>query len=138
MNTFKIYFKKDTVLEIGGITRTFKANTMYGFKFISDKDLKKIRKYLINNPVADFYLTDNLIGCFQMMYGNQKPKDKSTENLVVMNKGRKSSKNKTTYATKSSIKKNLEESNSKADEVIEGLVPPVEETDTIVSESEVK
>ena len=129
MNTFKIYFKETTVLEIGGTKRTFAANTMYGFKFISDKDLKNIRKQLIGKSTVDFQITENLLGCYQVIYGNKKPKDISTENLVTLNKGKKN-KNKVKYATKSSIEEQLIK-----EENIEDTVPPVEEEVTIVSEN---
>lgn len=141
MNTFKIYFKENTILEVGGTKKTFKANTMYGFKFISDKELKNIRKQLIGKPNINFYLTDNLLGCYQIIYGNKKPKDISTTNLVTLNKGKKN-KNGTKYATKQSIQEKVEtvlepqigEINKES--INEEIVPPVEEEVTIVTDNE--
>lgn len=132
MNTFKIYFKETTVLEIGGSKKTFMADTMYGFKFISDKEMKNIRKQLIGKSNATFMLTDNLLGCFKIIYGNKKPKDVSTDNLITLNKGKKN-KGKNMYATKKSIEENLNISESNSVE----SVPPVSEDVTIDSESEV-
>lgn len=132
MNTFKIYFKETTVLEIGGSKKTFMADTMYGFKFISDKEMKNIRKQLIGKSNATFMLTDDLLGCFKIIYGNKKPKDVSTDNLITLNKGKKN-KGKNIYATKKSIEENLNISESNSIE----SVPPVSEDVTIDPESEV-
>lgn len=132
MNTFKIYFKETTVLEIGGSKKTFMADTMYGFKFISDKEMKSIRKQLIGKNNATFMLTDDLLGCFKVIYGNKKPKDVSTGNLITLNKGKKN-KGKNIYATKKSIEENLNISESNSIE----SVPPVSEDITIDPESEV-
>lgn len=130
MNTFKIYFKETMVLEIGGSKQTFMADTMYGFKFISDKEMKSIRKQLIGKNTAIFMLTDDLLGCFNIIYGNKKAKDVSTDNLITLNKGKKN-KSKTMYATKKSIEEHL----NTPDDI--GNVPPVSEDIIIDPESEV-
>ena len=133
MNTFKIFFKDITVLKIGDVKKTFAADTMYGFKFVSDKELNNIKKQIIGNSDINFYLTDDLTGCYQVIYGNKKPKDVSTENLVTLNKGKKN-KNGIKYATRSTIKENLKDANEEADKNVETIVPPIEGDNIIADE----
>lgn len=134
MNTFKIFFKDITVLKIGDVKKTFAADTMYGFKFVSDKELNNIKKQIIGNSDINFYLTDDLTGCYQVIYGNKKPKDVSTENLVTLNKGKKN-KNGIKYATRSTIKENLKDANEEADKNVETIVPPIEGDNIIADEN---
>lgn len=134
MNTFKIFFKDITVLKIGDVKKTFAADTMYGFKFVSDKELNNIKKQIIGNSDINFYLTDDLTGCYQVIYGNKKPKDVSTENLVTLNKGKKN-RNGIKYATRSTIKENLKDANEEADKNVETIVPPIEGDNIIADEN---
>lgn len=142
MNTFKIYFKENTVLNINDTKKTFIAGTMYGFKFISDKDMKNIRKQIIGNPNVMFYLTDDLLGCYQIVNGNKKPKDISSDNLITMNRGKKNKGKKTAYATKASIEAKLEEADNIPDEepISSDTTPEVEEVtvETTVEVEEVE
>ena len=102
MNNFRIYFKETTVLDINGSKKTFIKGTSWGFKFISDKDLKNIRKQVLKSNTMVFKLTDDFTGCSQVLYGNKQPKDITVDNLITLNRGKKS-KNKPKYSKTKSI-----------------------------------
>lgn len=121
MNNFRIYFKEFTVLDIEGSKKTFAKGKSYGFKFMSDKVTKSIRKQVMKNPNMVFTLTNDTTGCLDVVYGNKQPKDVTVDNLITMNKGKKNKKN---LANK--IKASMEEPKEIIIENAEEIVPPVE------------
>lgn len=128
MNNFRIYFKEVTVLDIEGSKKTFAKGKSYGFKFMSDKATKSIRKQVMKNPNMVFTLTDDTTGCYNMVYGNRKPKDITVSNLITINKGKK---NKKALADKLKASMPKEEGKGSSKEYIEDIVPQSEETITI-------
>lgn len=116
MNNFTIYFTELTVLEISGEKKTFLPRVLYGFRNIADKELKNLRKYALKNGL-EFHITDDMAGCYKVLYGSKPVNDKTTTNLITMNKGKKNKK---------PIKFKAPDKNEE-DEIIEKIVPPVEE-----------